>query len=63
MLPSLPVTVTWVAFVAVTVKMAEPPDVIDVGLAVIVTSGAGFAVTVTIAVDETVPPAPVAAAV
>jgi hypothetical protein len=51
-----------VAFVAVTVKMAELPGVIDVGLAVIVTFGAGFAVTVTIAVDETVPPAPVAAA-
>jgi hypothetical protein len=28
-LPSLPVSITWVAFVAVTAKVDEPPGVID----------------------------------
>jgi hypothetical protein len=51
--------------VAVTVNVDELPDTIDVGLAVMVTVGAGFetAVTVTIAVAEVFPPDPVAAAV
>jgi hypothetical protein len=62
-LPSLPVSVTVVALVAVTVKMDELPAVIDVGLAVIVTVGAGLGVTVTVAVAEVFPPAPVAVAV
>ena len=39
-MPSLPVTVTWVAFVAVTVKVDAVPMVIEVGLAVIATVGA-----------------------
>ena len=38
--PSDPVTVTLVAFVAVTVNVEEAPAAIDVGLAVIVTVGA-----------------------
>ena len=39
-MPSDPVTVTVVAFVAATVNVEEAPAVIDVGLAVIVTVGA-----------------------
>lgn len=34
MLPSLPVTTTWLAFVAVTVSMDEAPEMIVAGLAV-----------------------------
>ena len=44
-----PVIVTCVAFAAVTVKVEEFPMTIEVGFAVMVTDGAGFAVTVTIA--------------
>jgi hypothetical protein len=62
-LPSVPVTVTLVAFTAVTVKVDESPDVIEVGLAVTVTVGAGFGVTVTVVAAEAFPPAPVATAV
>jgi hypothetical protein len=39
-LPSLPVTVTWVAFAAVTVKVDEPPGAIEAGLAAMATVGA-----------------------
>jgi hypothetical protein len=52
-----------VAFIAVTVKVDELPEVIEVGFAVMLTVGAGFAVTVTTAVAEVLPPGPVAAAV
>jgi phage-related minor tail protein len=52
-----------VAFVAFTVKVDELPTVIEVGLAVIATVGAGLAVTVTVAAAEVFPPAPVAVAV
>jgi hypothetical protein len=52
-----------VAFVAVTVKVDELPEVIEMGLEAIVTVGAGFCATVTVAGDATVPPAPVAVAV
>jgi hypothetical protein len=62
-LPSDPVTVTWLAFTAVTVKMDELPEVIEVGLAVMPTVGAGFELTVRVALAEVFPPAPVAAAV
>jgi hypothetical protein len=41
----------------------ELPDVTEEGFALIVTVGAGFGVTVTVAVVEVVPPFPVAAAV
>jgi hypothetical protein len=61
-LPSVPVTVTAVAFVATTVKVDDPPAVIEVGLAVMVTVGAGgggAVVTVTVAVAEAFVPAPV----
>jgi hypothetical protein len=60
-----PVIVTCVAFVAVTVNVEEPPAVIEAGEAEIVTVGAGFEVevTVTVALAEEIPPAPVAAAV
>jgi len=63
--PSDPVTVTCVAFVAVTVKMEALPEAMDVGFATMVTVAAGVetAVTVTVAVAEAFPPAPVAAAV
>ena len=62
-LPSLPVTVTWVAFIAVTVNVDEPPAAIDAGLAVMLTVGGGFVVTVTVAPAVVFPPAPVADAV
>jgi hypothetical protein len=57
------VTVTPVAFMAVTVSVDEAPEVMDCGVAVIVTVGAGFAVTVTVAVAVTFPPGPDAIAV
>ena len=63
MLPSLPAMATWVALVAATVKMDELPAMTEVGLAVILMVGAGFAATVTVAVAVTVPPGPVAVAV
>ena len=62
-MPSEPATVTVTALVAVTLKLLEPPAVIEDGVAVIVTEGAGLALTVTVAVSVTVPPAPVAVAV
>jgi hypothetical protein len=49
LLPLLPVIAIPVAFVAVTVKIEELPLVIDVGLAPIVTVGAGELVTTTTA--------------
>jgi hypothetical protein len=58
---SVPVTVTVVALLAVTVKMDDEPSTIEVGLAVIVTVGA--AATVTTAEAVTFPPGPVAVAV
>jgi hypothetical protein len=48
---------------AVTVRVEELPEGIEVGAATMVTEGAGFAETVTVAVAVTVPPAPVAVAV
>ena len=55
-LPSDPVTVTVVAFVAVTVSVEAVPAVIEVGEAVILTVGPGAAaVTVTVAVAEACP--------
>jgi hypothetical protein len=62
-LPSDPVTVTCVAFAAVTVRVDELPETIAVGLAVMFTAGAGSAVTATVAFAETFPPVPDAAAV
>ena len=65
MLPSDPVTTTWVALVAVTVRIDELPAAIEVGLALIVTVGelleAELTATVTAAV--TFPADPVAVAV
>jgi hypothetical protein len=52
-----------VAFVAATVKVDGLPEITEVGFALILTVGAGFAVTVTTAVAEALPPAPVAVAV
>jgi hypothetical protein len=47
--------------VAATVKVDEPPAVIDVGFAPIVTVGAmGAAETVIVAEEDTLPPVPVA---
>jgi hypothetical protein len=60
---SVPVTVTPVAFVAVTVSVDELPALIEAGLAVILTVGPALATTVTVAVAVAVPPAPVAVAV
>ena len=40
-LPSLPLTVSEVAFVAWTVRVAEPPAVIELGSDVMVTAGTG----------------------
>jgi hypothetical protein len=60
-LPSDPVTVTWVALVAVTVKVDEFPVVIEAGLAVMLTVGAGAAddVTVTVVLVKAFAPVPV----
>jgi hypothetical protein len=63
LLPSVPVTVTCVALVAVTVRVEELPVVMEVGFAAMVTVGALGATTVTIAVAVAVPPVPVAVAV
>jgi hypothetical protein len=52
-----------VAFVAATVKVDEFPEMIVVGTAMMLTVGAGFSVTVTVAAAEFFPPAPVALAV
>jgi hypothetical protein len=52
-----------VAFVAVTVKVDELPEVIETGLAEMTTVGAEFAMIVTVADAELFPPAPAAAAV
>ena len=54
-------TVTWLAFAAVTVRFELLPPAIDVGLAEMLTVVA--VVTVTVAVAVVVPPAPVAVAV
>ncbi|MGB8477374.1 MAG: hypothetical protein WCE63_00855 [Acidobacteriaceae bacterium] len=65
-LPLLPLSVTCVAFLAVTVKTEELPLAIDVGLALIVTVGAPEVPpvpTVIVTDAEAVPPAPVAFAV
>jgi hypothetical protein len=51
-----------VALLAVTVNVEELPKVIEVGFAAILTVGAGL-VTVTVALAEVFPPAPVAVAV
>jgi hypothetical protein len=48
---------------AVTVKADEFPETIDVGLAMMLTVGAGLEFTVTVALAEVFPPGPVAAAV
>ncbi len=71
LLPSVPLTVTWVEFVAVTVNVDELPAVMEAGLAAMLTVGAGVAagpdaggaVTVRIAFAEADPPSPVAVAV
>jgi hypothetical protein len=64
-LPSDPLIVTCVAFAAFTVNVDDCPELIDVGLAVIVTVGAGGAdvVTVTVVCAVLLPPLPVAVAV
>ncbi len=49
--------------VAVTVNVDELPEVMEVGLAVMLTVGAAGGTTVTTAVAETLPPVPVALAV
>jgi hypothetical protein len=62
----VPVTVTPVALAAATVKVEELPDVIEVGLATMLTVGADgpdAGVTVTVAVAVALPPAPIAVAV
>ena len=51
------------AFTAVTVKVDEFPEMIEVGLAVMLKVGGGLEVTVTVALDEALPLAPVATAV
>ena len=55
--------VTRVALVELTVKVDEFPEVMDVGVAAIVTVGAGFGVTVTVTDAEIFPPVPIAVAV
>ena len=62
MLLSVPVSVTCVSFAAITVKVDEFPEVIEAGLAVMLTVGARDATFIVVAA-ETFPPAPVAIAV
>jgi hypothetical protein len=59
------VITTWVAAVAATVRIEEPPAEIDAGLALIVTVGEGLeaVLTMTVAVAVTFPVDPVAVAV
>jgi len=59
--PSLPLIVTCVALVATTFSEEEPPAAIEVGLALMVTVGAAFTLTVTAA--DVFSPAPLAFAV
>ena len=47
-----PAIVTWVALAAVTVKVDEPPEEIEVGLAVMLTVGAAEAATVRFTVSS-----------
>lgn len=64
LLPLVPLTVTEVAFAACTVTTDEPPGLIEVGLAVMVTVGAELVLpTVMVTLAEAVPPEPVAVAV
>jgi hypothetical protein len=49
--------------VAATVSVDELPVVIEVGLAVMLTAGADGGSTVTVALEDAVPPVPVAVAV
>ena len=62
-LPSVPVTVTCVALVAVTVNVDEFPEMIDVGLAVMVMVNAVCGATITVVLAVICPPAPIAVAV
>jgi hypothetical protein len=48
LLPSDPLTVTCVALVAVTVSVEEPPLVIEVGLELMLTVGAGGVLDLTV---------------
>jgi hypothetical protein len=52
-----------VAFAAITVNVDELPELMDVGVAAMLTVGAAGATTVTVAVAEVFPPAPAAVAV
>ena len=63
--PSEPLSVTWVAFVAVMVRIDELPAVIEVGVAVIAIVGAADPTDDTVIVEFAVaePPGPVAVAV
>jgi hypothetical protein len=65
LVPSEPLRLTAVAFVAVTVRMDELPAVSDVGFAVIVTVGVAEPTDDTVMVEFAVadPPGPVAVAV
>jgi hypothetical protein len=62
-LPSLPINVTWAALIAVTVNVDAAPELIEAGLAMMVTVGAGFGETVTAVLAEILPPGPIADAV
>ncbi len=61
-LPSVPLTVTLLAFVATTVNVDDPPLLMEAGLAAIEIVAAAED-TVIVAAAEAVPPAPVAVAV
>ncbi len=60
---SLPVKVTDVALLALTVNVELVPAVIDGGSAAMEMVGLGFAETVIVMVAEVVPPGPIAVAV
>jgi hypothetical protein len=57
----VPLTVTWLALDAVTIKVDEVPAPMEVGFAEMPTVGAGS--TDTVAIAEVLPPIPVAVAV
>jgi hypothetical protein len=52
-----------VAFIAVTVRIDELPAAMEAGIAVMLTVGGGFEVTVRVELAAVFPPAPVAVAV
>ena len=62
-MPSVPVRVSWVAYVAETVRVAGWPATMELGLATRLALGTGLGAIATVAVAEAWPPGPFAVAV